>query len=79
MVMILPTIIRTTQESLKTVPRATGRVPWARAPGSGSMIRTGGAAQRRDGIVTGCILAVAVIVGESAALLVHRGLRHRAA
>ena len=35
-VMILPTIVRTTQESLKTVPQSYGRAPWPWAPANGT-------------------------------------------
>ena len=35
-IMTLPTVIRTTQESLKTVQRPTGRDPWALAAASGT-------------------------------------------
>ena len=71
-VMNLPTIIRTTQESLKTVPQATGRGLGLGA-GKWHIIRTIVLPCSMDGIVTGCILAVGRIVGESAALLFTAG------
>ena len=72
-VMILPTILRTTQESLKTVPQSYR--DGALGPGAGKwrMIRTVVLPNAIDGIVTGCILAVGRIVGESAALLYTAG------
>ena len=73
-VMILPTIIRTTQESLKTVPQAyrEGRAgPGGRA--SGTRSAPSSCPMHVDGIVTGCILAIGRIVGESAALLFTAG------
>ena len=84
-VMILPTIVRTTQESLKTVPQSYREGALALGAGKWRMVRTVVLPNAVDGIVTGCILAVGRIVGESAAAL-HRGLRtgaqrlcHRAA
>ena len=72
-VMILPTIIRTTQESLKTVPQAYREGALALGSGKWHMIRTVVLPNAVDGIVTGCILAVGRIVGESAALLYTAG------
>ena len=72
-VMILPTIIRTTQESLKTVPQAYREGALALGSGKWHMIRTVVLPSAVDGIVTGCILAVGRIVGESAALLYTAG------
>ena len=73
-VMILPTIMRTTQEALKTVPlsyregaQGLGATRWY-------LIRTLVLPSSIDGIVTGCILAVGRIVGESAALLFTAGV-----
>ena len=81
-VMILPTIVRTTQESLKTVPNSYREGSLALGAGKWHMIRTVVLPNAIDGIVTGCILAVGRIVGESAALLYTAGfglggLRHR--
>ena len=72
-VMILPTIIRTTQESLKTVPQTYREGALALGSGKWHMIRTVVLPSAVDGIVTGCILAVGRIVGESAALLYTAG------
>lgn len=72
-VMILPTIMRTTQESLKTVPACYREGALALGAGKWRMIRTVVLPNAVDGIVTGCILAVGRIVGESAALLFTAG------
>ena len=72
-VMILPTIIRTTQESLKTVPQGYREGALGLGAGKWHMIRTVVLPNAVDGIVTGCILAVGRIVGESAALLFTAG------
>lgn len=72
-IMILPTIIRTTQESLKTVPRAYREGAMALGAGKWYAIRTAVLPNAADGILTGCILAVGRIVGESAALLFTAG------
>ena len=71
--MTLPTIIRTTQESLKTVPQSYREGSLALGAGKWHMIRTVVLPNAIDGIVTGCILAVGRIVGESAALLYTAG------
>ena len=72
-VMILPTIVRTTQESLKTVPDSYREGALALGAGKWHMVRTVVLPNAVDGIVTGCILAVGRIVGESAALLYTAG------
>ena len=72
-VMILPTIIRTTQESLKTVPQSYREGALGLGAGKWHMIRTVVLPNAVDGVVTGCILAVGRIVGESAALLFTAG------
>ena len=72
-VMILPTIIRTTQERLKTVPQSYREGALGLGAGKWHMIRTVVLPNAVDGIVTGCILAVGRIVGESAALLFTAG------
>ena len=72
-VMILPTIIRTTQESLKTVPQSYREGALGLGAGKWHMIRTVVLPTAVDVIVTGCILAVGRIVGESAALLFTAG------
>ena len=72
-IMILPTIVRTTQESLKTVPQSYREGSLALGSGKWHMVRTVVLPNAVDGIVTGCILAVGRIVGESAALLFTAG------
>ena len=71
--MILPTVVRTTQESLKTVPQAYREGALALGAGKWRMIRTVVLPSAVDGIVTGCILAIGRITGESAALLFTAG------
>ena len=72
-VMILPTIVRTTQESLKTVPQSYREGALGLGAGKWHMIRTVVLPNAVDGIVSGCILAIGRIVGESAALLFTAG------
>ena len=72
-IMILPTIVRTTQESLKTVPQSYREGALGLGAGKWHMVRTEVLPNAVDGIVTGCILAVGRIVGESAALLFTAG------
>ena len=72
-IMILPTIVRTTQESLKTVPQAYREGALGLGAGKWHMVRSVVLPGAVDGIVTGCILAVGRIVGESAALLFTAG------
>ncbi len=72
-VMILPTILRTTQESLKTVPRSYREGALGLGAGKWHMVRTVVLPNAVDGIVTGSILAVGRIAGESAALLFTAG------
>ena len=72
-IMILPTILRPTQESLKTVPQSYREGALALGAGKWHMVRTVVLPNAIDGIVTGCILAVGRIVGESAALLFTAG------
>ena len=72
-ILILPTIVRTTQESLKTVPQSYREGALALGAGKWHMIRTVVLPGSVDGIVTGCILSVGRIVGESAALLFTAG------
>lgn len=73
-IMTLPTIIRTTQESLKTVPQSYREGSLGLGAGKWHMIRTVVLPASVDGIVTGCILTVGRIVGESAALLFTTGM-----
>lgn len=72
-IMTLPTVIRTTQESLKTVPDGYREGSLALGAGKWYMIRTVVLPSAVDGIVTGCILSVGRIMGESAALLFTAG------
>ena len=72
-IMTLPTIIRTTQESLKTVPVGYREGAMGLGAGKWHIIRTIVLPCSIDGIVTGCILAIGRIVGESAALLFTAG------
>ena len=73
-IMTLPTIIRTTQESLKTVPQSYREGSLGLGAGKWHMIRTVVLPSSVDGIVTGCILAIGRIVGESAVLLYTVGM-----
>lgn len=73
-IMTLPTIIRTTQESLKTVPHGYREGSLALGAGKWYMIRTVVLPSAIDGVITGCILAIGRIVGESAALLFTAGM-----
>ncbi|MGN0634511.1 MAG: phosphate ABC transporter permease PstA [Oscillospiraceae bacterium] len=73
-IMTLPTIIRTTQESLKTVPNSYREGGLALGAGKWYMIRTAVLPSSIDGIITGCILSIGRIVGESAALLFTAGM-----
>ena len=73
-IMILPTIIRTTQESLKTVPGSYREGALGLGATKWYMIRTIVLPSSMEGIITGCILAVGRIVGESAALLFTAGV-----
>lgn len=73
-IMTLPTIIRTTQESLKTVPNGCREGSFALGAGKWHMIRTVVLPSAIDGIVTGCILSTGRIAGESAALLFTAGM-----
>ena len=72
-IMVLPTIIRTTQEALKAVPKSyrdgaigIGATKWY-------MIRTILLPSAKGGIITAIILSVGRIIGESAALILVAG------
>ena len=73
-IVTIPTIIRTTQESLKTVPQSYREAALGLGAGKWHMIRTVVLPSSVDGIVTGCILSIGRIVGESAALLFTAGM-----
>lgn len=75
-IMNLPTIMRTTQESLKTVPQSYREGAFGLGAGKWRVIRTVVLPDCIDGIITGCILSVGRIVGETAALLYTAGFAH---
>lgn len=75
-IMNLPTIMRTTQESLKTVPASYREGAFGLGAGKWRVIRTVVLPNCVDGIITGCILATGRILGESAALLFTAGFAH---
>ena len=75
-IMNLPTIMRTTQESLKTVPQSYREGAFGLGAGKWRVIRTVVLPGCVDGIITGCILAVGRILGETAALLYTAGFAH---
>ena len=75
-IMNLPTIMRTTQESLKTVPRSYREGAFGLGAGKWRTIRTVVLPGCVDGVITGCILSVGRILGESAALLFTAGFAH---
>ena len=75
-IMNLPTIMRTTQESLKTVPQSYREGAFGLGAGKWRVIRTVVLPNCVDGIVTGCILSIGRILGESAALLFTAGFAH---
>lgn len=71
--MVLPTIISNTRESLLTVPQSYREGALALGSGKWHMIRTVVLPSALDGIITGCILSVGRITSESAALLFTAG------
>ena len=75
-IMNLPTIMRTTQESLKTVPQSFREGAFGLGAGKWRVIRTVVLPGCVDGVITGCILSVGRILGESAALLFTAGFAH---
>ena len=75
-IMNLPTILRTTQESLKTVPQSYRDGAFGLGAGRWRVIRTVVLPGCVDGVVTGCILSAGRILGESAALLFTAGFAH---
>lgn len=75
-IMNLPTVMRTTQESLKTVPQSYREGAFGLGAGKWRVIRTVVLPGCIDGVVTGCILSVGRILGESAALLFTAGFAH---
>ena len=75
-IMNLPNIMRTTQESLKTVPQSYREGAFGLGAGKWRVIRTVVLPGCVDGVITGCILSVGRILGESAALLFTAGFAH---
>lgn len=75
-IMNLPTIVRTTQESLKTVPQSYREGAFGLGAGKWRVVRTVVLPGCVDGVITGCILSVGRILGESAALLFTAGFAH---
>lgn len=75
-IMNLPTVMRTTQESLKTVPQSYREGAFGLGAGKWRVIRTVVLPGCIDGVITGCILSVGRILGESAALLFTAGFAH---
>ena len=75
-IMNLPTVMRTTQESLKTVPQSYREGACGLGAGKWRVIRTVVLPGCVDGVITGCILTVGRILGESAALLFTAGFAH---
>ena len=75
-IMNLPTVMRTTQESLKTVPQSYRDGAFGLGAGKWRVIRTVVLPSCVDGVITGCILSIGRILGESAALLFTAGFAH---
>ena len=75
-IMNLPTIMRTTQESLKTVPQSYREGAFGLGAGKWRTIQTVVLPGCVDGVITGCILSVGRILGETAALLYTAGFAH---
>lgn len=75
-IMNLPTIMRTTQENLKTVPQSYREGAFGLGAGKWRVIRTVVLPGCVDGVITGCILSAGRIIGESAALLFTAGFAH---
>ena len=75
-IMNLPTILRNTQESLKTVPQSYREGAFGLGAGKWRVVRTVVLPGCQDGVITGCILSVGRILGESAALLFTAGFAH---
>lgn len=75
-IMNLPTVMRTTEESLKTVPQSYREGAFGLGAGKWRVIRTVVLPGCLDGVITGCILSAGRILGESAALLFTAGFAH---
>lgn len=74
--MNLPTMIRTTQESLKTIPLGIKEGAFALGLTKWQVIRKIILPNCINGIVTGIVLSIGRIIGESAALLFTAGFAH---
>ena len=70
------TVMRTAQESLKTVPQSYREGAFGLGAGKWRVVRTVVLPGCVDGVITGCILSVGRILGESAALLFTAGFAH---
>ena len=75
-IMNLPTILRTTQESLKTVPQSYREGAFGLGAGKWRVIHTVVLPGCVAGVITGCILSAGRILGETAALLYTAGFAH---
>ncbi|MFA6934119.1 MAG: phosphate ABC transporter permease PstA [Sphaerochaetaceae bacterium] len=75
-IMCLPTIMKTTQESLEAVREGYRESSFALGAGKWRTVRSVVLPCAADGIVSGCILCIGRILGESAALLFTAGLAH---
>ena len=75
-IMTLPIIIKTTTESLKSVPLSYREGAFGLGAGKWRVIKTVVLPNCVDGVVTGLILTIGRIVGESAALLFTAGFAH---
>lgn len=75
-IMNLPTVMCTTQESLKTVPASYREGAFGLGAGKWRVIYTVVLPGCIDGVITGCILSVGRMLGESAALLFTAGFAH---
>lgn len=73
-IMVLPTVIRTTQEALRTVPMGYREGAAGLGASKWHMIRTILLPCCKNGILTGLILSIGRIVGESAALIFTAGI-----
>ena len=75
-VMNLPTIMRTTRESLLSVQKGLREGAYGLGASKWRVVRTIVLPECLDGIITGCILSAGRILGESAALLFTAGFAH---
>lgn len=73
-IMTLPTVLRTTRESLRAAPASYREGALGLGAGKWPMIRSVVLPASVDGVVTGCILAAGRVVGETAVLLYTAGL-----